>query len=172
MNEEEARVFWPMVLYPEVYHFLKFFPTELASDDLNDYKTSKAHSYFKDGWLQELQYHSISSECEYCLIRGSCRKSEKINDPFHKLWIVIGKRTGKIIRGHCTCMAGMGQSCNHVAAALFRIEAMVRLGLTDPACTSKPNEWLPPKRDVKPTKMLLSTLIILNVTLIKCFKSR
>ena len=93
MNEEEARVFLPMVLYPEVYHhFLKFYPTELASDGLNDYKTSKAHSYFKDRWLQELKNNNISDDCEYCLIKGSCRKSEKINDPFHQLWIVSTHR--------------------------------------------------------------------------------
>ena len=50
-------------------------------------------------------------------------------------------------------MAGMGQSCNHVAAALFRVEAMVRLCLTNPACTSKANEWLPSTREVNATKM-------------------
>lgn len=40
-------------------------------------------------------------------------------------------------------MAGMSRTCNHVAAAMYRIEAAVRMGLTNPACTSKANEWLP-----------------------------
>ena len=40
----------------------------------------------------------------------------------------------------------MSQTCNHVAAALYRMEAAVRSGLTNPACTSKPNEWLPSKK--------------------------
>ena len=37
-------------------------------------------------------------------------------------------------------MAGMSETCNHVAALLFRVEAAVRLGLSNPACTAKPCE--------------------------------
>ena len=45
-------------------------------------------------------------------------------------------------------MAGMSQTCNHIAAALFRIESAVRNGLNNPACTSKPNQWLPGGKSV------------------------
>eukprot|EP00794_Sanderia_malayensis_P012420 gene12420-biopygen9905 len=48
---------------------------------------------------------------------------------------------------------GLSQTCNHVAAALFRIEAAVRMGLSNPSCTSKPNEWLPNNKDVEPVKI-------------------
>jgi hypothetical protein len=40
-------------------------------------------------------------------------------------------------------MAGMNATCNHIAAALFRVEAAMRLGLSNPECTARPNEWLP-----------------------------
>ena len=30
-------------------------------------------------------------------------------------------------------MAGMSQTCNHVAAAMYRVEAAVRNGLTNPS---------------------------------------
>ena len=53
--------------------------------------------------------------------------------------------------GYCSCMVGISQTRNHVAAALFRIEAAVRMGLTNPSCTSKPFEWLPNKSVVKAT---------------------
>ena len=33
----------------------------------------------------------------------------------------------KILAGHCNCMAGMGESCSHVASLLWAIEAGVRL---------------------------------------------
>ena len=39
-------------------------------------------------------------------------------------------------------MAGMGETCNHVAAAVYRVEAIVRIGSADLACTSNANEWL------------------------------
>ena len=54
---------------------------------------------------------------------------------------------------HCTCMAGLSQTCNHVAASLFRIEAAVRNGLTNVACTSLKSEWLPNRGIVAPTKI-------------------
>ena len=47
----------------------------------------------------------------------------------------------------------MGQTCNHVAAAMYRIEAAVRNGLTNPSCTNSANEWLPNHKDVVPTKV-------------------
>lgn len=153
MDEDEGLVFWPMILYPDIYNYLCFHPTELPSKDLSDYKNSKAYSYYKTGWLQTLKYHKISEHDKHCILKSECRKSEKISDPFHKLWIIIEKSTAKIRSAHCTCMAGMSQVCNHVAAALFRIEAAVRLGLTNPACTSLPNEWLPNRKEVKLVKV-------------------
>ena len=132
LEEEDWKCFWPMVLCPDIFNYLTFYPSELGSMDLCDYKTCKAYSYFKSGWLQELEYHSVSTDSEYCFIRGESRKSQSINDTFHKLWIAFEKKTAKIRRAHCSCMAGMGQTCNHVAAALFRIEAMVRIRLNKP----------------------------------------
>ena len=54
---------------------------------------------------------------------------------------------------HCTCMARRSSTCNHVAAALFRAEATMRLGLANPACTAKAGEWLPNRTDVQPVKI-------------------
>ena len=76
-----------------------------------------------------------------------------MRDAFYKLWVLIEKKTGRVISAHCHCFAGMGETCNHIAAALFRLEAMVRLGLTNPSCTSKANQWLPNRTDVVPKKV-------------------
>ena len=63
------------------------------------------------------------------------------------------EKSGKIRSCHCTCMAGTGQSCNHVGAALCRIEAAVRNGFTNPSCTSAANQWLPNRKNVWPMKI-------------------
>ena len=151
MEEDEGMVFWPMQSYPDIFNFLMFCPTELESRELSDYKNSKAYSYYKSGWLQPLQYHNLSGS-KYCIIRGECRKSQSIKDPFHKLWIILEK-TAKKRTCHCTCMAGMGETCNHVAAAMYRVEASVRIGLTNPACTSNANEWLPNRKTIELKKI-------------------
>ena len=44
-----------MILYPDISNFLMFYPSELGSKDLSDYKNNKAYSYYKSGWLQPLQ---------------------------------------------------------------------------------------------------------------------
>ena len=50
-------------------------------------------------------------------------------------------------------MAGTSSTCNHIAAALFRVKAAMRLGLINPVCTEKTCEWLPNKKNVNPVKI-------------------
>ena len=77
-------------------------------------------------------------------------RSQKINSLKHNLWIYFSKSKGRVLRAHCTCMGGMISSCNHVSAALFRLETALRLGLSNPACTATPNDWLPNRSEVTP----------------------
>ena len=85
-----------------------FYQSELGKD-LSDYKNSKAHNYYKPGWFfQPLQYHNLSGS-KYCIIRGECRKSQSIKDPFHRLWIILEK-TEQIRTCHFTCMSSMGET--------------------------------------------------------------
>ena len=44
MNKDEGMKFWP---YPEIFKYVMFFPSELGSKNLNDYKNSKTYSYQK-----------------------------------------------------------------------------------------------------------------------------
>ena len=101
------------------------------------------------GWLQPLMYHNLTGS-KFCIFKGECRHLQSINNPFHKCWLIVEK-TGKIRASHCTRMAGMGQSCSHVAAATFRVEAAVRNRLTNPSCTSSSNESLPGRKEVEPS---------------------
>ena len=119
-------------MYADVFNFLSCHPSELGSSDVSDYKTSKAYSCFNRGWLGPLPFHNISQDCLYCFLKANCRPSERLNDPPHKLWICVSKKDAVIKASYCSCMAGMSETCNHVAAALFRVEAAVRLGLTNP----------------------------------------
>ena len=69
INEDEGKKCWPLINYPDIFTCLTFKPAELGSNDLSDYKTCKAYSYFKSGWLQPFLYHDISSDSKYCYIR-------------------------------------------------------------------------------------------------------
>ena len=67
----------------------------------------------------------------FAIIRGECRKSQSIKNPSHKLCIILEK-TANVRTCHCRCMAGMGVTCNHVAAAMYRVEAAVRFRFSNP----------------------------------------
>ena len=38
-----------MLLYPDIFNYLKLYHTQLGSTDFNDYKNLKAYSYYKSG---------------------------------------------------------------------------------------------------------------------------
>lgn len=66
------------------------------------------------------------------------RMSEKPTTP----WIICHK-DGKVVAGHCDCMAGLGESCSHIASLLWAVEAGVkkRESLT---VTDKKAYWVMP----------------------------
>ena len=59
-----------------------------------------------------------------------------------KPWVAI-RKNGTVECGHCICMAGLAETCSHVAAILHWLETAVRIR-DNTSCTSKPNSWLPP----------------------------
>ena len=140
-SEEEGMVFWPMIFYPDIFSYVVFNPIELGSNDVSDYKNCKAYSCSMSGWLQLLMYHNLTGS-KFCIFKGECRHSQSINNPFYKFRLIVEK-TRKIRAYNCTFMAGMGQLCNHVTAAMFRVEAAVRNVLANPSCTNSSNEWFP-----------------------------
>ena len=56
---------------------------------------------------------------------------------------VITEQDGKIIAAHCNCMAGLAESCSHVDALLFAIEAAVKIRNSATVTQSKAY-WLMP----------------------------
>ena len=57
-------------------------------------------------------------------------------------WAVL-EESGEICCAHCNCMVGLGETCTHIAAVLFYLEAVVRiLGTT--TCTESQCEWFIP----------------------------
>ena len=58
-------------------------------------------------------------------------------------WIII-EDSGEICCAHCNCMAGLGETCTHISAVLFYLEALYRLKGTE-TCTQQRCEWIMPK---------------------------
>lgn len=70
-----------------------------------------------------------------------------------KAWLILNN-DGAIKTGHCTCLAGAGEVCSHVAAIAFVLEIGNRKPET-PACTDKLSQWTVPNlsRKIEPKPM-------------------
>ena len=50
----------------------------------------------------------------------------RVNEKPLDVWLIIDN-AGAIESGHCSCMAGLGESCSHVGATLFALEAATEM---------------------------------------------
>ena len=84
----------------------------------------------------------VESLWRHFLLCGSVNHSYSVNSSLLLAWIAI-RMNGTVEYGHCTCMAGLGETCSHIAAMLYWLETAARINKST-SCTSMSNGWLPP----------------------------
>ena len=93
------------------------------------------------GWIGDISVYPVAGNQGKMIITANVRHSQSVTAPPLKSW-VAAEKCGTIICSHCTCMAGLGEPCSHIAALLFAAEAHNRL--KDTSCTSQRCAWLAP----------------------------
>lgn len=81
------------------------------------------------------------------LALAQVKHSQKLRAPPLRPW-VIAQKDGVVLAAHCTCMAGLGETCSHVGAVLFAIKAAVMLRESK-TVTESPAYWLLPGGEPK-----------------------
>ena len=51
----------------------------------------------------------------------------RLNEKLLQPWVVVVSQSGVVVSAHCDRMAGLAETCTHVGALLFKIEAVVRV---------------------------------------------
>ena len=74
------------------------------------------------------QYQKTGSNS--VILKSETMPSQRLNKDPPVPWIAVNSLSTMIETAHCTCMAGLGESCSHIGAILFKIEAAVRAGYT------------------------------------------
>ena len=113
----------------------------MTLEQAKNYKSLDSYSYFSCGWVLSTQWKLYAEE-EIVLVVGKVRHSYAATKDPLKPW-VLNKCRGAVLVGHCTCMAGLAETCSHVGAILHWVEATVRIQ-KNVACTSKDNKWIMP----------------------------
>ena len=106
-----------------------------------NYKSLESYRYFSCVWVLEVQWRPYIEE-EIVLIMGKVRRSYATTKDPLKPWVLV-KYSGAVLVGHCTCMAGLAETCSHVGAVLHWVEAAMRID-KNTTCTSKENKWIMP----------------------------
>lgn len=71
LNEDTGKSQWPPCMIGDIQQYLiNKEEKELSIRLLSDYKEGKAYSYFDSKWLQEVFYHPITKESQYCFLKA------------------------------------------------------------------------------------------------------
>lgn len=132
----------PDIQYLDIYKYLIDTPSAYTKDDLKAYKSLDAYKYQLAGWVGEVSVHGVEDCSDKVIMCAKVRHSQSVKAAPLLPWVAADK-DGTIICSHCTCMAGLGEACSHIAAVLFAVETYNRL-TKDNACTSQLCAWLPP----------------------------
>ena len=103
-------------------------------------------------WAHHLQREDSS----LVIVNGYCFASLKAKTTYTVH--VLLKTHGEIVAGACTCVAGKGPACSHLAALLFFLEDWKQKDTTTlpshSAKADKPQQWhVPPKCDIPPKQL-------------------
>ena len=93
------------------------------------------------------------------------RHSYSTGKPPLDVWFIV-RSSGSVEVGHCTCMAGLAETCSHVGALLFWIEAAAR-SFSDTSSTSGANEWIVPNPVRETPYLTLGDILAANSSKVK-----
>ena len=114
-EEDDGMKKWPQICITDIVdHFRE---QHVDTDKLlSEYKSRKAYDYFKTDWLKEIFYNSLEEFAttnnelnQFCYLKAKCTPSQRINDPYHDVWVMAEKgpeKSGRVIRAYCNCTAG------------------------------------------------------------------
>ena len=133
--------------------YLLYTTSFVTLEEVKNFKSLQSYKYFTSGWVIEHRWKAFD---EVCLIIGKVNHSYAMSCTPLSPWIIV-KKSGTVVCGHCTCMAGLGETCSHIGALLYWIEYAVRKR-DEESCTSKANKWMEPLTTKKVPFLQLDTI--------------
>lgn len=120
--------FFPEVKSLDLVNYLIFHTSPFCTlKDFQNYSSLDAYDRFVCGWVRDVSVYIYDVDATPIhVIRARVMHSQRMNATSLSPSILC-REDGQMISAHCDCMAGLGESCSHVASVLCYIEAAVRL---------------------------------------------
>ncbi|KAL1424360.1 hypothetical protein MTO96_020286 [Rhipicephalus appendiculatus] len=93
-----------------------------------NFKLSDAYNSFVNGKVKRVSSFKAGKRGEGVVLIVACVEASQTLSKTYQSWCVV-RDDSAVASAHCTCIAGLGECCTHVAALLFNVEATVRYGL-------------------------------------------
>jgi hypothetical protein len=68
---------------------------------------------------------NVNETSPVAFVKACVKPGQKVTKGPFTPWLLLDKKHGYVyvMCSHCTCMAGLGEACSHIAAMLFAIES-------------------------------------------------
>ncbi|KAL1474735.1 hypothetical protein MTO96_037767 [Rhipicephalus appendiculatus] len=128
----------PPVSAADIFVYLVEGACFYTKEQFKNSKLSDAYNSFVNGKVKRVSSFKAGKRGEGVVLIVACVEASQTLSKTYQSWCVV-RDDGAVASAHCTCIAGLGECCTHVAALLFNVEATVRYGLdkqspTDTAC--------------------------------------
>lgn len=174
--------------YPQVYAYLVELRARTDDErQRQSFKSMKGYSYFASGWVENVwlckPYSAVASSGSpvarqddldlasqasptpmpagqsMLFSKGFVWQSFPSRDKHPYPVFVCLDVTGRVYKAKCSCAAGLGESCSHIAALLFFLLDCHEKGMQDlpesVTCTGRAMAWNrpPPHKEVQPVRV-------------------
>ncbi|RDD42711.1 hypothetical protein TrispH2_006575 [Trichoplax sp. H2] len=113
----------PDITYPDIVNYLVTTESSYTLEDLKDYRSLQSYNYFVSGWVSDVMHCTINDRS---IIIAKVQRSLNVKAAPFLPWIIT-ESNGVIRATHCNCITGLGETCSHVGAILFTVEAVVKV---------------------------------------------
>ncbi|KAJ8909797.1 hypothetical protein NQ315_015317 [Exocentrus adspersus] len=134
----EVEVF-PAVTAIDIVTYLVLTHSFYTQQQMKAYKSLLGYKYFEAGFVQKIGAVKIN---ERVVVVGTVKHSQRMTEAPLKVWLIC-EEDGSVRNGHCTCMAGAGEACSHVAAILYSLE-YIHINRSNISCTDVKAYWKVP----------------------------
>ena len=115
---------------------------------LKSYKALRSYDLWESGHIHTISYNPLETVDGFCSLRCTANPSGDTSGIQYSV-VVVFKTSGEPVGGSCSCIAGQGEACTHIAGLLFAAEDFVSRGyksLSDQlATTEKLCKWIVPR---------------------------